>query len=200
MTKLCRLGEITDIHTGFTFRGKVEEAPDGNAHIVQIKDARSHWERRLGSRIDIRSLPKIHWQGKSYARSGSVLLPSRGEYLRASCLQADDGNASPVVASSQFFVINPKSAVVPEYLCWLLNQPAIQNRLQHDSRGSNIPMLGIGQINELRLPIAPVNTQTHIVALAHLAEQEQQTAAQLQQNRQTLFQGIYQHLIKESQS
>ena len=91
-------------------------------------------------------------------------------------------------------------AVLPEYLCWLLNQPAIQNRLQHDSRGSNIPMLGIGQINELRLPIAPVNTQTHIVALAHLAEQEQQTAAQLQQNRQTLFQGIYQHLIKESQS
>lgn len=199
MTASQLLSDIADIHTGFTFRGKVEESAVGDTHIVQIKDARSHWESRFSSRIAINALPKIQWQGKSHARAGSVLLPSRGEYFRAACLQAGE-REMPVVASSQFFVINPKSGVLPEFLCWLLNQPPIQNRLHHDSRGSNIPMLNISMIGELRVPIPPISTQRHIIALDQLAEQERQLAEALKQNRQTQFQGIYQHLLKDSQS
>lgn len=197
MAQLCLLNEIAQIHTGFTFRGKVEEAADGNAYLVQIKDTRSHWQNQASSRIAIDALPKIHWQGKSYAKAGSVLLPSRGEYLRASCLQTQDGDCLPIVASSQFFVINAGEHLLPEYLCWLLNQPEIQNRLQHDSRGSNIPMLNIGQIGELKLPVPDATTQQNIVALDRLSEQEHRLMQQLQHNRHRQAQAIYQKLIKE---
>ncbi|TNH06802.1 restriction endonuclease subunit S [Testudinibacter sp. TR-2022] len=197
MAQLYLLSDFAQIHTGFTFRGKVEEAADGNAHLVQIKDARSHWQSQASSRMAIDALPKIHWQGKSYARAGSVLLPSRGEYVRASCLQTQDGDCLPIVASSQFFIINAGEHLLPEYLCWLLNQPAIQHRLQHDSRGSNIPMLNIGQIGELKLPIPDLSTQQNIVALERLAEQEYCLLQKLQHNRQQQSQAIYQKLIKE---
>ncbi|SMB89015.1 Restriction endonuclease S subunits [Pasteurella testudinis DSM 23072] len=195
MSQLYLLKNIADIHTGFTFRGTVTEMPDGDTHIVQIKDARNHWENQHSSNITVQALPKIRFQGKSYVRAGSVLLPSRGEYVRASCLQME--NDLPVVASSQFFVINASEHLLPEYLCWLLNQPDIQHRLQHDSRGSNIPMLNIRQIGELKLPIPDLSTQQNIVALERLAEQEYCLLQKLQHNRQQQSQAIYQKLMKE---
>lgn len=205
-TNLKSLGDIADIRTGYTFREKVEEVSEhGNAHIAQIKDVRGRWEETNSSLLRPRQLPQICWQGKdkAFVHSGSVLLPARGSkggYFRASCLiSSDEEDQLPVVVSSQFLVITPKASVLPEFLCWSLNQPAMQYWLAEGagSQGSSIVMLNTKVAKELKLEIPSLETQQKILHLNQLWEQEQKLTHALLKNRETMLQGMFQQLLKE---
>ena len=205
VANLTALGDIADIRTGYTFREKVAEASEaGNAHIAQIKDVRSAWEASNTSTLFPHQLPFINWQGKdkAFAPAGSVLLPargSRGGYFRASCITTDQPDSLPVVASSQFLVITPKEGALPEFLCWSLNQPAMQYWLAEGagSQGSSIVMLNTKIAKELKLEIPSLKAQQKILHLNKLWEQEQQLTLALLQNREAMLQGMFQLLLKE---
>lgn len=205
ITNLKSLGDIADIRTGYTFREKVEEnSKNGNAHVAQIKDVRGLWEETNSSLLRPRQLPQICWQGKdkAFVNPGSVFLPARGSkggYFRASCLIADENDQLPVVVSSQFLVITPKESVLPEFLCWSLNQPAMQYWLAEGagSQGSSIVMLNTKVAKELKLEIPSLDTQQKILHLNQLWEQEQQLTHALLKNRETMLQGMFQQLLKE---
>lgn len=205
-TNLKSLGDIADIRTGYTFREKVEEiSKNGNAHVAQIKDVRSLWEETNTSLFCPQQLPKICWQGKdkAFVKPGSVLLPARGSkggYFRASSLiSSDEENQLPVVVSSQFLVITPKESVLPEFLCWSLNQPAMQYWLAEGagSQGSSIVMLNTKVAKELKLEVPSLEIQQKILHLNQLWEQEQQLTQALLKNRETMLQGMFQQLLKE---
>ncbi len=199
------LAEIAAIRTGYTFRGKVAELPEGgNAHIAQIKDARSSWETTNRSTLDADQLPRIQWDGKdkAFVGAGSVILPSRGSkggYFRASCI-TQNNDALPIVVSSQFLIITPNDAVLPEFLCWSLNQPALQYWLAEGagSQGSSIVMLTAKMAKELTLDIPSLETQRKILHINQLWEQEQELTKALLKNRETQMQGMFQQLLKES--
>lgn len=209
-TNLKALGDIADIRTGFAFREKVEEtsAKEGTAHVAQIKDVRSAWEVTHSSLLQACQLPLIRWagKGKAFVEPGAVLLPARGAkggYFRASCLVPDDASPLPTVVSSQFLVITPKKdGVLPEFLCWSLNRPAMQYWLSEGagSQGSNIVMLNTKVAKELELDIPPVVVQQKILHLNQLWEQEQQLSKALLNNRENMLQGMFQQLLKEKNS
>lgn len=202
------LGEIADIQTGYTFREKVEEiSKSGNAHIAQIKDVRGLWVETNSSLLRPGQLPQINWQGKdrAFVYSGSVLLPARGSkggYFRASCLISDEQDRLPVVVSSQFLVMTPKEPVLPEFLCWSLNRPALQYWLAEGagSQGSSIVMLNINIVKKLKLEIPSLGVQQKIVHLNQLWEREQQLTQALLKNREAMLQGMFQQLLKEKDS
>lgn len=199
------LAEIASIRTGYTFRGKVTELTEGgNAHIAQIKDARSSWEATNRSTLDADQLPRIQWDGKdkAFVGAGSVILPARGSkggYFRASCI-TQNNDALPLVVSSQFLIITPNDAVLPEFLCWSLNQPALQYWLAEGagSQGSSIVMLTAKMAKELTLDIPSLETQQKILHINQLWEQEQELTKALLKNRETQMQGMFQQLLKES--
>ncbi|OOV88797.1 restriction endonuclease subunit S [Oceanospirillum linum] len=199
------LAEIASIRTGYTFRGKVTELTEGgNAHIAQIKDARSSWEATNRSTLGADQLPRIQWDGKdkAFVGAGSVILPARGSkggYFRASCI-TQNNDALPLVVSSQFLIITPNDAVLPEFLCWSLNQPALQYWLAEGagSQGSSIVMLTAKMAKELTLDIPSLETQQKILHINQLWEQEQELTKALLKNRETQMQGMFQQLLKES--
>ncbi len=200
------LAEIATIRTGYTFRGKVMELTEGgNAHIAQIKDARSRWEATNRSALDADQLPRIQWDGKdkAFVGAGSVILPARGSkggYFRASYITRNKDDALPIVVSSQFLIITPNDAVLPEFLCWSLNQPALQYWLAEGagSQGSSIVMLTAKMAKELTLDIPSLETQEKILHINQLWEQEQELTQALLKNRETQMQGMFQQLLKES--
>lgn len=196
---LKHLGEVADIRTGYTFRGKIEEvAPEtGNAHIAQIKDARKIWEDTQSTVVTANQLPLIFWDGKpqAFIQPESVLLPSRGGYFRALYLAASDEAALPVIASSQFLVIKPSAAVLAEFLCWSLNRPKVQRNLLESSQGSNIPMLNSTSVKQLQIGIPPLETQQKILHLNRLGEEEQKLTQALLKNRELMLQCVFQQLI-----
>lgn len=207
-TKLKALGDIADIRTGFTFREKVEEVlVGGNAHVAQIKDVRSAWETTHTARLHAHQLPMIKWEGKdkAFASLGTVLLPSRGSkggYFRASCLVPDQSSALPVVVSSQFLMITPKQGILPEFLCWSLNRPEMQHWISEGagSQGTSLVMLNATTAKALQLNIPTLAIQQKIMRLNELWEKEQQLTQALLSNRETMLQGMFQHLLMEKSS
>lgn len=200
------LGDIAKVQGGFTFRGKINEVTvGGNAHVAQIKDVRSAWENTLNSKLQAHQLPCINWQGKdnAYVNPGSVLIPSRGSrggYFRASYIADNTQSKLPIVVSSQFLIINAKQGVMPEYICWYLNQPATQHRISEGagSQGTSIVMLNVKIAKELEILVPEINIQEKIVRLNQLWEQEQQLNQTLLKNRETMLQGMFQHLLAEN--
>lgn len=205
---LMRLADIADIRMGFTFREKIEEnSANGNAHIAQIKDSRVAWEDTNSNNLLISQLPLIQWEGKNKAfiEPGAILLPARGAkgsgYFRASFLVADEKCNLPVVVSSQFMIITPKKGVLPDFLCWSLNQPAIQYHLTEGagSQGSNIVMLNTKLAGELQLHIPSLKTQHKILHLNQIWEKEQKLTQALLKNRENMLQGMFQQLLMEKE-
>lgn len=196
---LRALGEVASIRTGYTFRGKIEEvAPEqGNAHIVQIKDARKIWDDTQSAGIAAHQLPYIRWEGKSSAfiEPETLLLPARGGYFRAAYVVASANSKLPVVASSQLLIIKPHTVVLPEFLCWTLNQPRTQFDLTEASQGTNISMLRTATLQQLKIAIPPIHIQQKVLHLNQLWEQEQQLTLALLKNREAELQAVFQQLI-----
>ena len=195
------LGDIAKIRSGYTFRGKIEEVghEKGNAHIVQIKDSRKISDETQSTLITAEQLPYIQWDGKSSAflDPNCVLLPARGGYFRASLVTSSGPGTLPVIASSQFLIIQPKPSVLPEFLCWSLNQSRTQYELSEASQGSNIPMLSAATIQQVKLTIPPIDIQNKVLHLNRLWEQEQKLTHALLNNREAQMQGVFQQLITE---
>ncbi|MCK9237953.1 MAG: restriction endonuclease subunit S [Thiopseudomonas sp.] len=207
-TKIKALGDIADIRSGFTFREKIDELTSGgNAHVAQIKDVRSAWETTHTAMLHAHQLPMINWEGKdkAFASPGTVLLPSRGSkggYFRASCLVSDQSSELPVVVSSQFLIITPKQGILPEFLCWSLNRPEMQHWISEGagSQGTSLVMLNATTAKALQLNIPTLAIQQKIMRLNELWEKEQQLTQALLNNRETMLQGMFQHLLMEKSS
>ena len=195
-----KLGLVADIRQGFAFREKVIEIDAGNAHIVQIKDIRQP-EQAWGMQLRPEVLPKMDWQGKDQAKivDDCVLLPCRGEYLKAHYLTVEECSESalPIIASSQFLILTPKPTILTEYLCWYLNQTTVQQRLRQGGQGTKILMLSVASMNDFLIAVPSLDTQRQIVALNRLWEQEQVLTQKLLQNREQMMQGVFQQLLKE---
>ncbi|WP_335960432.1 restriction endonuclease subunit S [Acinetobacter bereziniae] len=201
LKKVVKLSDIAEIRTGFTFREKVEELQAGNAHIVQIKDVRSLRDQTYSQSLYSDDLPRINMPAKINAplNIGSVLLPSRGEYYRAFYFlgRRDKSLDLPVIASSQFLILIPKTEeLLPEYLCWYLNQPTTQHELSNKSQGSNIPMLTITKVSSLEIELLSLEKQKQIIQLNYTWEQEQALTQKLLQNREQMMRGMFQQLLK----
>ena len=198
--KIVKLSSVAEIRQGFTFREKVIEIDAGNAHIVQIKDIRQP-EQAWGMQLRPEVLPKMDWQGKDQAKivDDCVLLPCRGEYLKAHYLSVEERNESalPIIASSQFLILTPKPTILTEYLCWYLNQTTVQQRLRQGGQGTKILMLSVASMNDFLIAVPSLDTQRQIVALNRLWEQEQVLTQKLLQNREQMMQGVFQQLLKE---
>ena len=196
-----KLGLVADIRQGFAFREKVIEHDAGNAHIVQIKDIRQPEQVEWGMQLCPEILPKMDWQGKDQAKivDDCVLLPCRGEYLKAHYLTVEECSESalPIIASSQFLILTPKPMILTEYLCWYLNQTTVQQRLRQGGQGTKILMLSVASMNDFLIAVPSLDTQRQIVALNRLWEQEQVLTQKLLQNREQMMQGVFQQLLKE---
>ena len=207
-TRLKALGDIAEVRTGFTFREKVEEiSTGGNAHVAQIKDVRGVLEATYTTELRAHQLPQINWQGKdkAFVNPGAVLLPARGAkggYFRASYLMPDSKSDLPVVVTSQFLVIIPKPGVLPEFICWSLNRPEMQHMLSEGagSQGTSLVMLSTKAAKSLELAVPNITIQKKIVHLNELWENEQQLTQALLNNRETMLQGMFQHLLMETSS
>ncbi|ENV09356.1 hypothetical protein F966_02013 [Acinetobacter higginsii] len=200
LKKVVKLSDIAEVRTGFTFREKIEELQTGNAHLAQIKDVRSIRDVTQSQRLYTNELPQIHWEGKanSLIDTECVLLPCRGEYYKASYFVGRQNPADlPLIVSSQFLILFAnKQKLLPEYLCWYLNQPIAQYELRQESQGSNISMLTVASVGQFKIPIPHLETQQQIIQLNNIWEEEQVLSQKLLKNREMMMQGMFQQLLK----
>ena len=179
------LRTLAEIGIGHSFRSGIDDDARGDIRVLQIRDIKDS--------VDLRPdlLPRIIWSGDGkppLLKPGDVVLPSRGGRYDAVLVRSKE----PMLASGQLYVLHPSHrSLLPEYLCWFLNQPASRNYMLKNRAGTGIPSLSRQVLGDLSVPVPALETQRKIVALQQLWQQEQSLTRQLLVNRQTMLDSMF---------
>ena len=121
---------------------------------------------------------------------GDVLFAAKGSKNFATQYQNKNGMC---VASSTFLVIRLKddfknTQIMPEYLCWYINQPKTQEQLKAKARGSSIQSISKMDLLELDISIPSVEKQRIIAKVDTLQKTEHSIIKKLQQLKEQYIQ------------
>lgn len=190
------LGELALVQAGYPFRTTVEEVPDGDVHVIQMKDVSPElgidWSAVIRTRLAGRKQP-------DWIVDGDILFAAKGARFYAACVTA----ALPyAVCVPAFFHLRVRreAALDPEFLAWQINQMPCQRQLLQAAEGSSLLSIRRAVLEQLVLAVPPIAEQRRIVALAGLASQERQALQRLIHNREQQLQAIAEDLGAQASS
>ena len=181
-----RLAELSDIHSGYTARGRLDPLPEGGVPALQLRDVGTEGEAPGPDfqRYDLNKLSE-----RCFVRGGEVVFRSRGEPNTAAAIP--DPLPEPVVVVVPLVIIRPdRDRVHPEYLAWAINQPDAQRRLGAEAQGTSLRMIPMAALEDLDIAVPDLQTQRRIVELDALARQEGQLLRRLAALRGQLVSAI----------
>lgn len=169
-----RLGDIVEVRTGFPFRKKVDPIEGGTLAVVQATNIDDVAGLRANDCIRIEDDMQYL---KHLLRPNDVLLQGRGHRFGVTIV----GGPIHAIAALGVLVLRPRKEVEPQYLRWLFRHVRVRDELIGLSRGSYIPFLSKGDLEELRVPVPPLPVQQQIAHLQSLHERELALTQELSQ-------------------
>lgn len=185
------LKDIAEIRTGYTFRKAVSLEGSADLLGLQIGDVRQT------NVIDPSTLVPIQWEGKGeppILQPGEVALVAKGDKNYAAIFPDQD---QKVIPSSQFLILSVKNTakLSPEFLCWLLNHPDIQQKLTEFQVGTKIYSVSKKSVQGLQVPLPSREVQEKLLRLESLFEQETRLIHALLKNREAMVHGMSKKLL-----
>jgi hypothetical protein len=181
-----RLAELSDIHSGYTARGKLDPLTEGGVPALQLRDVGTNGDAP-GPDFQRYDLEKL--SDRYFVRGGEVVFRSRGEPNAAAAIPAS--LPEPVVVIVPLVIIRPDmDRVLPEYLAWAINRPDAQRRLGAEAQGTSLRMIPMAAVENLDIAVPDLPTQKRIVELEALARQEGQLLRRLASLRENLASAI----------
>lgn len=185
--------ELAEIQIGYQLRAKPKEAEAGAVLLIQPKDihtSRSHLDL---SEETVRFDPERSIE-KQRLEEGYILFMGKGSKPFA-CPVC--GLPGPAVASGMFFILRPDaSRVLPDYLAWVLNREEHLRKMMTDSgTGVAMPVIRRKVLEELAVPLPPLNVQKKIGELLSLADEEQELLTELAEQKLVLMNGLCRQLM-----
>ncbi len=172
---MTKLKDIATVQMGFSFRSRLEPEQGGDLAVIQMRDLT---ERGL---VQPHLLMTIHSQGineRHFVRRKDLVFRSRGKTTTAAIIDDDEIDRAIVVAPLlRIRVTNDK--ILPEYLCWFINQPSAQAFLHSRATGTAMVMIGVSILHALEVPVPSLADQNKIIDLALLARREQALMASI---------------------
>ena len=178
-----RLAELSDIHSGYTARGRLDPLSEGGVPALQLRDVGTNGEAP-GPDFQRYDLGKL--SERYFVHGGEVVFRSRGEPNVAAAISGP--LLEPVVVIVPLVIVRPdRDRVLPEYVAWAINQPDAQRGLGAEAQGTSLRMIPMAVL-EIAVPDLP--TQKRIVELDALARQGGQLLRQLAARREELVSAI----------
>lgn len=176
------ISQLADLRLGYHFRGKIKEAVDGSAKVLQV--------RNVSAESGISPEPLTHVAipnaEKHAVKAGEVVFLARGRNRFAFVFDVND--PLPIVPASYFIILTPNQQVIDSgYLAWAINQPIFQSRIESRSTGTSIPQISKTDLQELAVNVPPLETQVKIATVNELMKQEQSLTSQINLNREQLL-------------
>ena len=176
------ISHLADLRLGYHFRGKIKEAAEGGAKVLQVRNVSSE----SGVTSDLLTQVAIPNAEKHAVKQGEVVFLARGRNRFAFVFDVND--PLPIVPASYFIILTPKQEVVDSgYLAWAINQPVFQSKIESRSTGTSIPQISKTDLQELTINLPPIKTQLKIAALDGLMQQEQTLTRQINLHRAQLL-------------
>jgi hypothetical protein len=181
---VMKLSSIGRVQSGHLNRGIIEPREDGTHFLLQARDVDAH---RLTYRTDklIRFNP-IMSRTDSILKAGDMLFMARGSRNFSVLLEAIPDS---VLAAACFFIIRVSNdKVLPDYLCWYLNQAPVEHYLiQHSGRGVHMPVVRRSVLENIDVPIPTLEIQKKIMETQILMKEEQALINNLAGKRKELI-------------
>jgi hypothetical protein len=179
-----KLKMIAKIQSGFISRGKIDPRDDGTCLLLQAKDVDAD---HLSYRTDalVRFMPRV--SGKDwFLKTGDILFMARGARNFSVLI---DKLPDSVLAAACFFVVRiSNSEILPEYLCWYLNQSPVEEYLKRFSgRGVHMPVVRRTVLESIDIPLPPIKTQKQVSEMTMLLQKEQYLYKKLAEKRKSLM-------------
>lgn len=181
-----QLSDLSDIHSGYTARGRLDPAPEGGVLALQLRDVGTTGEM---SASDFQRYHLDKLSDRYFVRGGEVVFRSRGEPNAAAAIP--DPLPEAVVVIVPLVIVRPdRSCILPEYLAWAINQPEAQRQLGAEAQGTSLRMIPKTVLENLQIAVPDLPTQQSIVELDALARKEGQLLRRLAARRETLLSTI----------
>jgi len=181
-----KLEQIATINAGYPFRGKIPESKGSGVLAVQMRDVSLTDGIRWSSCFETKLTGK---RDPGYLRTGDILVAARGSNNYA--VAVDTALAPPgkqAVAAPHFFVLRLKqSAVLPEYLAWLLNQAPAQRYFEQNAEGTLTKSIRSSVLKEAQIAVPPLSKQQTIIAMANALAAEHRLMQQLISNGERMM-------------
>lgn len=156
------LSEIAEVVSGVYLQAE----PYGDVSYLQIKDLLSELPEKTASKVALSPKNERYLLAK-----GDLLFAGKGTtYL----CKVFDLNI-PAIASTTLYIIRLASkGILPDYLCWYLNQPSVMALMKAQQVGTGTPLIHKQVIENLEIPVPDLETQQRIVELAKLQTREKE--------------------------
>ena len=178
--------------SGHTFRERLSDLPTGNIAVLQMKDVSlddftiSDSPQKIS---DIGFLPH------HYLLKGDILFLRAGANNFAFYY---DGRFPVAVASSMFFILRSlRSAVLPEYVAFFLNQHTAQSNLHPVKAGTAVTNVTKAMLEQLEIPLPSSEIQKNIVEARKQLLLEKAISENIIRNKSLLLNSIMSNPVKD---
>ena len=182
---LKTLKDIARVQMGLSFRSRIEPEADGTVAVIQMRDLTE--DNKLSQR-NLITVKMNGLNGRHLVKRNDLIFRSRGQTTTAAIVDTEVGPA--IVAAPLLRIRVTSKRVLPEYLCWFVNQASAQAFLHSRATGTAMTVIGKSALDALQVPLPCLETQERIVALADLSNQEQRLMRELAAKKEKLVNGI----------
>jgi len=190
-----KLKKIAIIQSGYISRFKIEPREDGTHFLLQARDIDAE---RLTYKADslVRFSPDLS-RKDSVLKTEDVLFMARGARNYSILIREIPDR---VLAAACFFIVRLSSdLVLPYYLCWYLNQPQVEHYLsRHSGRGVHMPVVRRSVLENINIPIPPIEIQVKLTKLDVLLRNEMELLDKLAEKRKKLITAACLHVVRNN--
>ena len=191
---VTHLKQIARVQMGLSFRWRVEPERDGNVAMIQMRDlAEGH---RLNNPHNLVTVNMENVNPRHLVKRNDLIFRSRGKTTTTAIIESEIKRA--VVAAPLLRIRVTDAHVLPEYLCWFINQPSSQAFLHSRATGTAMVTIGKSVLEALEITLPDLDTQKQIAAFAALSEQEQRLMKDLAKAKKRVTEGVLMRLAKQS--
>lgn len=182
------LSDLADIHLGHPFRGTIAEHDHGDVNVIQVRDTDPSGEINPHSMIKTQLSTK---KQPDWLQMGDLLFVAKGAKHYSVIV---DHPLDRTLCSPHFFVVRVKpefkAVILPEFLCWQLNQRPSQRYFKASAEGSLYLSIRKQVLEEVPIKVLSLELQTQLVAMHRCSIKEQKVLQTLIENRQKQLKAI----------
>jgi restriction endonuclease S subunit len=155
---LSKLSDISEIRVGALFKKGVIDEGKG-IPVIQIRDVSQ------GLNVAWSEVPRVKFEvpPKNYLKNGDILFLAKGIENHAIVMK---GLNEPIIATSHFIYIKPKSTVDSDFLALQLNSKRSEDFFKQHFRGSHKKHITKGDLSTLVISVPSLEIQRTIVKIA----------------------------------
>ena len=169
-----RIMDIAEVHSGLY----LTTVPQGDIAYLQMKDLLMDMPEKAAFAVPFS--PKLE---RHFLQKGDLLFAGKGTTYLCKVFDLD----IPAIASTTLYIIRLVSKdILPDYLCWYLNQPSVMAVMKAQQVGTGTPLIHKQVVENFEIPVPEINTQRQIVELAKLQTREKELYQAIAEKRQLI--------------